>query len=595
MRKIDLGTSESEQLVSNLRKWDLVILAGSTISCWEPTCLFSGRQFTDAMFKILFPQTFIDDNTEEGKVLKEFFKNVPFEHLLERYPNHERLTDILTRVFSIKEYNPIHEILAKALIDEKIRALITTNYDLCLDEVFNQHNDSQVLRIINEDDVNRNNIENKKLYFKIHGSADKPPSLVFTLTHESILPKWKREILRKNLHEKVLIIIGYSGADFEICPEIEQIPTKQIVWNTLEENFPSNNAKRILNQKSGIQLIGDMKILLSALFKKKIDSPFNPKSDQIDSITSQLPKIDIMEWRSSLLNSIGFPSLSMRASEELLSSLPPGESIDYIRAMRQKAQALFHLGKYKDSSLLFRQAALIANRINENFLEADLLLDVSTSLRNYRIFCLKNYVKIAERIIMMNIRNMDEKKRNRLLGKIFLRKAVQGEFFRLIAKNLKLSFFTQWITRKAKKFLQKAAELSLNAGNWFDFYQIRLLSDRMRIQIDVGSNSNYYEPPPTKDAYTQLGYYIPLSIHVREKLMGRRGSLTEGDENDLKFILERAKITKNFPEIWKILRLGIIRDRKWRKNKEIWKDFFQSFFSCQYTIGMRIFKLMFGG
>ena len=592
MEKIKLGTEEGNQFIFDLRECDLVILAGSTISSWKPTCLFSGRQFTNEISKILFPPTFVNIiNSEERNILEEFLKQIPFEHLLERYPNQDRLTSVLTQVFYIKNFNPLHKVLAEALISGRIKALITTNYDLCFDAVFSRYRDLQFIRIITEDDIKESELKNKKVYFKIHGSADIPSSLIFTLTHESILPKFKREVLWEILNQRVLIIIGYSGADFEICPEIERIPTKQIVWNNLEENFPSNNAKRILNQKSGILLIGDMKILLSVLFEKKINSSFNPKIN-IGFVTSRLPKIEIMEWRASLLNSIGFPSLAMRASEELLSSLLPRKNIDYIRAMRQKAQALFHLGKYKDAALLFRKAALIAKQINEEYLEADLLLDVSTSLENYRVFCLKNYVKIAERI-MKNIRNIDEKKQNRLLGKIFLRKATRWKFFGLIAKRLKLSFIAQRINSKAKDFLQKAAKLSLNAGNWFDFYQIRLLSDRMGIPIDIGSNSNYYEPPPTKDAYTQLGYHIPLSIYAREQLMQRRGFLKEGEENDLKFILERAKITKNFPEIWKILWLGIIRDRKWRKNKEVWKDFFQSFFSCQYTIGMRIFKLMF--
>lgn len=593
MKKIELGTSEGTSFISELKECDLVILAGSVISSWEPTCLFSGRQFTDEMFKILFPPTFVDSDSIERNILEELFKRVPFEHLLERYPNRDKLASVLSRAFSIENFNPIHKVLAKALIDSRIKALITTNYDLCLDKVLSCYQDHEYLLIIAKDDI-KNDIKNKKLYFKIHGSADDSPGgcLVFVLTHESILPRWKRKILWKILNQRILIIVGYSGSDFEICPDIERIPLKQIVWNTYSEEFPSKNAERILGQKDGVQLIGDMKILLSDLFEEKIDTVFNPKSEVLDFVKLQFAEIEIMEWRASLLNSIGFPSLALKASEEFLYSISSEMCIDYIRGMRQKAQALFHLGKYRDSSSLFHKASLKANKINKEYLEADLLLDASSSLRSYgALFRSRSYTKIAWKIAM-NMKNKGN--RDRLLAKVFLRKVLLLRYFQQVAKAVKFQFLTQWINKKAKESLLQTASLSLKSGNWFDFYQTRLLSDRMSIPIGISVSNNYYEPPTTKDAYIQLGYYIPLSIHTREQLEQNNGPLTENDERNLCFHLERGKITMSFPEIWKITWLGIKREKKWRINKETWRDFFHSFFSCQYTIGMRFFKLIFG-
>lgn len=596
MERIKLGTQAGNKLISNLKNCNLVVLVGSAISSWEPTCLFSGRQFTDEMFKFLFPSNFVDNNSKERNILAKFFKEVPFEHLLERYPNRDRLTSIFTQVFSVEKYNDFHKLLAEALIEGRIKALITTNYDLCLDKVFKQYNDSQLLRIISNKRIYQEDIIAKKIYFKIHGSTDNPSTLIFALTHESILQPWKRKILWKVLNQRVLVIIGYSGADFEICPEIERIPIKQIVWNTKEEDFPSNNAKILLNQKSGIQLIGDMKMLLTDLFEKGIISSFNPKTDRIDFVKSALDynKIEIMEWRVSLLNSIGIPPLAQKASEELLSTVATTDSsMDYIRAVRQKAQALFHLGKYKESAFLFQKASLIAKRNNEKYLEADLLLDVSSALKSYGALFRSWHCNKIGGEIAMNIKNTEKK--NRLLGKIFLRKVLLWRHFQLVTQRLKLNFLTQLINKKVKEYLRRAALLSLKAGNWFDFYQTRLLSERMKIPIDILSNdSNYYEPPPTKDAYTQLGYYIPLSIHIRQELKQNKGLLTSEEEKILYSYLEIAKIVKNFPEIWKITWLGIKRDKRWRKNKEIWRDFSCGFFSCQYTIGMRIFKLLFG-
>jgi len=592
MRKIRLEEPEANSLISELRKTDLIMLTGSTIASWEPTCLFSGRQFIDEMFELLFPRDFLDIDSEEGKILKKFFERVPFEHLLERFPNRDKLTSVLSEVFSINVFNPIHEIIAKAIVDSRIKALITTNYDLCLDELFKRSHDPKILKVITENDIDKDDINHKKVYFKIHGSADNPSSLVFTLTHESILPKWKREVLYKILNEKVLIIIGYSGADFEICPVVEQIPLKQIVWNTLTDKFPSYNCKRLLEQKSGVQLVGDMKKVLSVLFDEKICSSFNPKSDKIDFVKSRLTKCEIMEWRASLLNSIGLPSLSLKASERLISSLSNNTSVAYIRAIRQKAQSLFHLGKYKNAASLFNKAALMAKKINNEYLEADLLLDVSSSLRSYgALFRSYHYIKIVLRTAK---KIKDEEKKNRLLGKIFLRKILVLRLFQQVTKRMKLHFLTQWINGKAQEYLLQSASLSLKTGNWFDFYQTRLVGDSMEIPINTANSDKLYVPPPTKDAYIQLGYYIPISIHVREQFKRDRGALTQEEETILFDFLKTAKSVKNTPEIWKIAWLGIKRDRRWRRNTEIWKDFFHAFFSCQYTIGMRIF-ILFGG
>jgi len=320
----------------------------------------------------------------------------------------------------------------------------------------------------------------------------------------------------------------------------------------------------------------------------------DPKKDNLVKILSELGenKIELKEWQASLLNSIGIPSLAFKASNELLESITNKSNEQLIRAMRQKAQALFHLGKYRDSAALFHKASLMAKKINNYYLEADLLLDVSEALRSYgSLFRSNRYTQIAWRIAM-KIR--DKQKKNRLLGKIFLRKVLLWRYPQQMLIRIKLRFLTQWINRKIKEYLQQACSLSLKTGNWFDFYQSRLLSDRMKIPINIAHSDNYYEPPPTKDAYTQLGYYITLSIHTREQLKQNKGALTNNEEESLYYFLKTAKSVKNAPEIWKTAWLGIKRDRRWRRNTEIWKDFFYGFFSCQYTIGMRIFKLIFG-
>ncbi len=595
-------TDKSEFLINELNGKNIVIFVGSAVSMYPPTCLFSDTQFVEEIFASLFPKKFIDSiNFNEQKILKKLFNNIPFEHLLERFPDREKLIQVLKNAYHINKFNPLHQILAYLLHEGKIKAIITTNYDLCLDEALNKCN-FEFLRIVTKNDfeTNNRNIKSKRTYFKIHGSADdiKGETLVLTLTQESILPKWKRKVLYQLLENKVLVITGYSGKDFEICPELEQMPFEQIIWNTNSEKLPSKNAGRILTQRNGTQLIEDMKELLCGLFDHKLSHNLsylkpNPRKDMLDKISCGIIKneTEIEEWRASLLNSTGIPSLALKASNELLKSITTKKSEQFISALRQEAQALFHIGKYKYSAILFHKALLVAKNLNNKYLEADLLLDESESLRCYGSFFRSIHnIKLASRI-SKDIRI--KKERDRLLGKIFLRKALLLEPFYQKFIRIKLSFFSQRINKKMPEYLQKACSLSLESGNWFDFYQTKLLTDRIKVPINISHINNYYEPPPSKEAYMQLCYYIPLSINFRNQLKQNKGLLTNDEEKSVNYFLETNKSVKNVPEIWKTVWICIKRDRRWLRNTEALRDFFWSFFSCQYTIKMRIFKLIF--
>lgn len=612
MKILTLHTKDANLFLSNLKQEGLVVLAGSAISCWEPSSLFSGHQFTQEMFNLLFTPSFLKNNAndEEITILKEFFEAVPFEHLLERYPNGKKLAHILKSYFSIDRFNRIHEVLAKGLIHGTIKGVITTNYDLCFDKVLRLNSSStnskpytQFKRVITvEDHKNvKYNIEDARIYFKIHGSADdnSGETLVFTLTHESLLPKWKREILWQVLQNNSLLIIGYSGTDFEICPEIERIPLKQIIWNwrqtdTKSLNFPSNNAERILRNKSGTALIGDMKELLSYLFTERIEANWNPKG--LDKVISQLrskSEIEIMEWRASLLNSMGFPSLAFKSSEILLASFSrEAMNTDFIQAERQKAQSLFHLGKYRDSAYLFRKAAKQAKELDQKDIEASLLLDVSSSYRAYGTFLRSIYNTIIARRIATIIPDREISKR--IMGKVFLRYALMMREFYRISKFMRILFLTKSIIIGEMKHLLKiASSRAIETGNWHDFYQTRLIADQAEISISFDS-TDYYEPPPTRDAYTQLGYAIPISTSKRQELNKLKRPLTSDEKRELSSNLKKNEVTENFPEAWKNLWFGITRITKWRKDKQIWRKFLTNYFYCQYTVGMRLLKPFIG-
>ncbi len=598
MKKIKLDSVQGDIIISQLKANPPVVLCGSAVSGWEPTSLPTGSHFTEGMFSLLFPHSCFVGNNELSVFVKKFFEKIPFEHLLERCPNQDKLRQILNRAFSIDRYNIIHKTLAERLVDGRISALITTNYDLCFDKVLDFADGSQisklnreVIRVITENDFKQVSNAKAKIYFKIHGSADNinGETLVFALTHESYLPDWKRQILSDIIKSRPLLIIGYSGKDFEICPELVRMEIKQLIWNEKSDKL-TYNAQRLLEMKNGIFLEGNMIDLF------EIHSSINyanRDSVLLDSIQSQFSQNEIMEWRASLSNSMGFPSLAFKTADNLLSILSiNGVDLDFIKAERQKAQALFHLGKYKQSAILFRQASKHAKQLKDDNLRAELLLDICSAYMSHGSFFRAIRCKNIAYAIAMTLNN--ENRQSRILGDFFLKDAcIYGYLYPLI-KGIRLPVLTKWFTRKGIQSLRKSSLYSLKTGNWFGFYHIRLLGEKMDIDPISLTNGIHYGPPPVKEGYEHLGYYIPQASYTRDQLSRRKGTLSPNEENELCKQLEICRITDNFPEIWKILWLGIKHDPQWRKNYDKLREFYHSFQACEYSIGMRILKLILG-
>ncbi|MDB5088544.1 MAG: hypothetical protein JWR09_2538, partial [Mucilaginibacter sp.] len=112
--------------------------------------------------------------------LAKFYKDIPFEALMENCPNKTNALKVLTKVFSTKKSNKIHRLLVDRLIKKEIAALITPNYDMTIDQRLER---SACAKIKTKDDIWQ--MDQQKVdgvYYKIHGSADHPDSIIFTLS-----------------------------------------------------------------------------------------------------------------------------------------------------------------------------------------------------------------------------------------------------------------------------------------------------------------------------------------------------------------------------------------------------------------------------
>jgi len=603
MEIVYLKDPEAKSIISKHLTVPPVILAGSAISAWEPTCLPIGEAFTKGMFDLLFPSQFLENNSNLIEHLDNLWRKVPFEHLLERCPNHKKLTPLIKRTFAIDRFNPVHEAIAEASIGGKFQGIITTNYDLCLDKLL--ANAKNITRVVTKNEFQSADVSTQRIYFKIHGSADdkEGETLVWALSHESYLPDWKRKLLSDLIKGRSLLIIGYSGLDFEICPEILKMPVKNVFWNIREEkdkredieNQNSPNARRFLKELPGYLLVGDMQTLLSLLIRP-VNATWGKSSNSelFDSIKEEFTELEIGIWRASLLNSIGCASIALKASRELLarssqSKVDSIDKVDLVSLRRGEAQALFHTGKYYQSAKEFYRAT---KKFDLNaFLRIALLLDSCDAYRCYGSI-LRAFLRLNEARREIQ-RIATPKERRQLEGRAALKEVLIWRHLYQITKALKIPFLANFIQKKTINLLRLASKTSLESGNWFEFQQTRFWAERLNIDPVILAYQIPYEPPPPKEGYEHLGYHVAQSMYLRDQLNKAKCHLSQEEELSLEEHISTCATFGNYPELWKLCFIGL----KWgnTKNKIGYATLFlKAFFFCEYTVRMRLFQLILG-
>ena len=259
--------------------------------------------------------------------------------------------------------------LRSLLFDGKIQSVITPNYDCCLDtaiaSVFGVpigENPGKVARVVNEYDSIVASSCHSPIYFKIHGSTDdrSGKSLVFRLNQEGVLQPWKRELFRNNLRGKTLLVIGYSGSDFDICPEIALAHPKQIIWNFLswnKDNIPPNI--KFLSQRCDLIVIkGDMRDLLSRLFRP-VTASFGKSKLDLDQLLKDTFDENCKDlWQIRIYNSINYNKAALiETSAQINQAHDPMTLISFLS---EHAGAFASSGKYRDAAETHDRAARIA-------------------------------------------------------------------------------------------------------------------------------------------------------------------------------------------------------------------------------------------
>ena len=557
-----------------------VLILGSAISIWEPSSIPTGQAIRSAIYEILdFEDVFQDSEKMLIPILHEVLERIPFELVMDRCPRREQAKDILLDFFKgFHDPNPIQLQLARMFVDGKATSIITPNYDVCLENAIkNIDSNFQFLKVSNQEGVSNTPIDS--CLFKIHGSVDdrSQDSLVFMMRQEGRLEERKRLLLRKLISGKNLLIIGYSGYDFDICPEIPFAKPNKIYWNYLSQQEITLNAKEVAARVDTHFLLGDMRTLLDYIGYSAATSVGNYELN-IQELKIQF-RVHIAAlyrklWRLKVLNSISFNEIVLRESTELIETAPNPSFL--VEVLSEKATALSNGGRYRQAAKVYEKATEIAQKAG---LKRD--FRVKSDLAAHSWLANGNFIKYllwngrAKRATPKSKANYGVES-NEIQ---FLR-----DWYRLFRK-WKISYLTDFLRKKAHERIEKVGIQTHIEGNWHGINRLQKLAADFDIPLDQIRIMGEYSLKPIEFGYHQVAMPMGQMIAFRKSLETGNTPVSITSHEYGEMLLKQAQYLGIYAEVWK---LAITLDsffQNWTGNH--YNEFWLGFNKCEYTKAKR--------
>jgi len=505
------------------------ILIGSAISMFENTNLSSGVEFVNALFGFIFHSD--DFKKRDEHWLKKEFINMPFEAVMECYPRQEQLSSTLLNIFRTDEYNAYHESFAEKLEQNIINSIITPNYDLTFDKKLKELNFDKFICTCNDYKAYLKTPGN--VYFKIHGTAKKnfENTLIFTLSQEKNLPDWKFELLRKLIKNRIIIVIGYSGRDFDICPVLKQLGTySKILWIAFEPDKTTSYQNDLIKAKSTNEIVkGDFSSFISRFFNKEIALNRSLKKFKAEEYFN-LSDSERLHWQIKILDRLGCARYMRPVLEKLKEKI---SSEDYLK---YKSDLYGHTGEYKKAAKVHLKLSTIQPKNSGNYIK-ELLYASASWLSHFSFLKAYWYQTKAERLIRNYFPNNNELE--------FLLLSRQIVFWSKIQQIFRP--FRSRILRNINQ-LQNKIENFKNNASLDDRQQIRLNLDRLGISTDFSPVSGY-------KGYNSLGIAAMALIAYRHKIERRQWDDDEIAFYELKDCIVRAENLGMSMEVWKLCKI----------------------------------------
>jgi len=565
----------SQNPIKIIKNNKFVLLVGSAISIFKPTFFKSGLELTENIIDFLLQNKYPES-------LKKHLLNIPLESLLDTSWDLQKTANFIKQIYGNGRQNIIHQVLFDLLINSKITSIITTNYDLMLEypgilKTFeetqqNLLNNYNINRIIYEDN-RKKGYNDERVLFKIHGSVDDKngSSLVFNLHQEVGLPLWKRKILKELINDKILLVMGYSGLDFDLCSEIVNSTPNMLIWNTLNKETLTQNAKFVIKNTKSMILEKDLRDVLSIFNNNCINSSINSSYVDIAPLIYQAYGKDHLFyslWLGRFLSVNGLGKYSVPYYLELMEEY--GDSFSE-KAKHEIligiAEGYFHIGKYLCSWKSFKKSASVFTNKKDNYHNiARSWLDAAEAGRSsyrYYLFILamiKSFFYIKKTKPNEGIQTIG--RYYMTIGRTF--EKIYNFFFIPKIKILKT-----YVKSRALNYYNKASDFFKTEDNIFSIRQIERYKRKI-YSLDNPANVNFDSVESFIDLgerYQHLGFLIgEINSHRDHAIeLLSKNELNDAEES-IFLSIEKATSIDDFPGLakaYKILSLIATKRKKW--------------------------------
>jgi hypothetical protein len=547
----------------------IVYLVGSYISTFPPTNLPAGWNITQALWQRILRKSDLAFLGKDRDDIPNDLDDIPFEAIMHCYPNRSAIRPIIRRLFCERQPNPIHHCLFSSLKSGLAKGLVTTNYDLAFDTL--AEGDPDVVTICDPRtfehyrNLHSGSSSTPKAYFKIHGTAapSAEATIVCDLQAEGWLDQWKRDLLLEMTRDQTLIIIGYSGRDFDICPELVNY-TKQAhtVWLQPHRGALQPNAQRVLGEKRGVVVEGDLLDFLRILLDPDLTvSAPSPQTVHLDDFDPALTG----EWRLQILNWIACPTLLYESFSEL------GDK----PALRQSLLA--HCGLYRDAVRELESEVARSQSSPDERLRRMIDLCCARVIYGQHLKAWTMLNRIDKELLDQASATDDLRAAATEARMIMYMRAAQ------IARALRLTPILRYIQGKAGPLYRQARKILQESGAWGRLEALQQNAERIGIATADGLAL------PARRGYRSLGLVSMDVIMKRDWIRSGHWRLNPEKERLALEIIAKAEHYGWHHEAWKLNWILLFRGtgnkmqylRSWRKH----------FGATQYPLFARLLQL----
>jgi len=314
-------------------------------------------------------------------------------------------------------------------------------------------------------------------------------SLIVNLQDEARMAEWRRDLLARLIKDKSLLVLGYGGRDFELCPELARsVRPRHLVWVDVTRAV-TPNAKRVLMEQRCTLVVSDLNSFLVKIFR------FDPSGLARGTVRFDLP-IDralIPEWRARLLDWMACGRLALAE----IHALPDART----RALLT-ASAFGHIGRYRDSIRAIEREAGSPTLSRREQLQ--LQLSAASSW-----FIFGAHLKGWGRLKAVEQQIIDEGFLD-LRSQIMERKLMMAMRLKQLARLTGVPFVVVAIQRLVTRLYETAREALERGGDLGGLQALRI--NAQRIGLPVAGEMAL----PAIEGYASLGAIGMLSVAARD-------------------------------------------------------------------------------